>query len=256
VPGERVQLVDNGGAIVRLVRALADVMATTSGPSALIGGLAVLARVAGAYRVTNDVDAVAGPDVVDLVLAGRADRVGASWLVDGVKVDLVEVGTMPADRIAPAELPDDEPGRMFVLAHQWALDTATGMDIEACDHLGGTLAVARCRVATPAALVAMKVQSAPRRAAAGRHKAASDYADVHRLLTRPGLLGPIARELAGAPHGLGSWVAGELVGRFVDDAERITGIVRANLTLPPGSTITPADLRATGTRFDAAFRQR
>jgi len=73
----------------------------------------------------------------------------------------------------------------------------------------------------------MKVQAAPRRSAAGRYKAATDYADVRRL-TSAGLLFPAAAALAIAPHGLGAWVAAELERRFVGDAERVAGIIRSN----------------------------
>jgi hypothetical protein len=99
----------------------------------------------------------------------------------------------------------------------------------------------------------MKVQSAPRRLASGRHKTASDYADIHRLLTCPELLSPAAAALGTAPHGLGTWVAAELERQFVGDAERVAGIIRANLTLPPGSEIVPGDLRETGARFATEF---
>ena len=252
--GDRVQLLDEGGSVVRLVKALGAVVADASGPAALIGGLAVLARASGAYRVTNDVGAVAEPDTLGRVLAARGTPVGASWTVDGVKIDLVEVGTTPAAQLSVSDLPDDEADRLFVLAHQWALDIATEMEIAVCDERTRPLAVAACRVATPAALVAMKVQSAPRRSAAGRYKTASDYADVHRLLTRPGLLVQTAVALARAPHALGDWVAAELERRFVGDAERVAGVIRTNLTLAAGAAITPDDLRETGHRFLAAFR--
>ena len=255
VSGESVRLVDEGGSITRLVDALAAVVGGAGGPAALIGGLAVLARVGGAYRVTNDVDAVSEPGALAIILAERGEAIGSSWTVRSVKVDVVEVGTTPADRLQPADLPEDEADRMFVLAHQWALDTAAELELVACDSRLRTLASASCLVATPAALVAMKVQSAPRRSAAGRYKVASDYADVHRLLTHPGLLPPAAAALAGAPHGLGTWVAAELERRFVGDAERVTGIIRANLSLPPGSEIVPGDLRRTGARFVADFRR-
>ncbi|MHB8463278.1 MAG: hypothetical protein ACYDH6_04585 [Acidimicrobiales bacterium] len=100
----------------------------------------------------------------------------------------------------------------------------------------------------------MKVQSAPRRSAAGRYKAASDYADIHRLLTRPGLLARAAESLAAAPYALGTWVVAELERRFVEDAERVAGLIRANLTFAPGSTIGPDDIRSTGSRIVAFFR--
>jgi len=255
VSGERVRLVDDGGSITRLVDALANVVGAAGGPAALIGGLAVLARLGGAYRVTNDVDAVSEPGALAVVLAQRGEAIGSSWTVRGVKIDVVEVDTTPAERLQPAELPEDEADRMFVLAHQWALDTSTRLELVACDERLRRLASASCLVATPAALVAMKVQSAPRRSAAGRYKGASDYADVHRLLTHPGLLSPVAAALAAAPHDLGKWVAAELERRFVGDAERVAGTIRANLSLPTGNEIVPGDLRETGARFVAEFRR-
>ena len=246
---------DDGGSITRLVDALANIVGGAGGSAALIGGLAVLARVGGAYRVTNDVDAVSEPDALAVVLAERGEAIGASWTVRGVKIDVVEVGTTPAERLQPGDLPEDEADRMFVLAHQWALDTATELELVACDSRLRTLSTVVCLVATPAALVAMKVQSAPRRSAAGRHKVASDYSDIHRLIIRPGLLAAAADALATAPHDLGVWVAAELERRFVGDAERVAGMIRANLALPPGSEIVPGELRETGTRFVAEFRR-
>jgi hypothetical protein len=256
VSGERVRLVDDAGSITRLVDALADVLGGAGGPAALIGGLAVLARVGGAYRVTNDVDAVSEPDVLTVVLAEHGEAIGSSWTVRGVTIDLVEVGATAAERLQPADLPEDEADRIFVLAHQWALDTSTELEIVACDSRLRVLASASCLVATPAALVAMKTQSAPRRSAAARSKVASDYADVHRLLTHPGLLPLVAAALATAPHDLGTWVAAELERRFVGDAERIAGIIRTNLTLPPGNVIVPDDVRETCARFVTEFRLR
>jgi ribosomal protein L1 len=76
VSGEHVRLLDEGGAVVRLVRARDEVIAGAAGPAALIGGLAVLARASGAYRVTNDVDAVAEPEALGVVLTERGKRLG------------------------------------------------------------------------------------------------------------------------------------------------------------------------------------
>jgi hypothetical protein len=84
VSGERVRLVDDGGSISRLVDALANVVGGAGGPAALIGGLALLARVGGAYRVTNDVDAVSEPDALAVVLAERGDVIGSSWTMMSV----------------------------------------------------------------------------------------------------------------------------------------------------------------------------
>ena len=86
---------------------------------------------------------------------------------------------IPLDR-----LPEAEPDRIFVLAHRWALDTAEDLTLIAQED-GEVAAQVRCRFATPASLVAMKLQSAPKRRAARAHKAGGDYLDLFRLASHP-----------------------------------------------------------------------
>jgi hypothetical protein len=52
-------------------------------------------------------------------------------LIDGVKIDHIDVSDTPAADMAAADLPDDEWDRAFVLAHRWALDSATAVSIGA-----------------------------------------------------------------------------------------------------------------------------
>jgi hypothetical protein len=92
---------------------------------AVIGGLAVLARLQGAHRVTYDLDTVAtqhGDELTAVETVISTD--GVDGLLLGTKIDCIAVGDVPANDIAPDLLPEGEADRMFVLAHRWALDTA------------------------------------------------------------------------------------------------------------------------------------
>lgn len=86
---------------------------------AVIGGLAVLARVEGAHRVTEDLDTVAEqhgaePTVVDAVIAVD----GIDGLLGGTRIDCIGVGDVPAVELPFEQLPDAVEDRMFVLAHR------------------------------------------------------------------------------------------------------------------------------------------
>jgi len=98
--------------------------------------------------------------------------------------------------------------------------------------------VATCRFATPASIIAMKLQSAPRRRAGQSYKAAADYFDIFRLLSHPGLLRPLVEALKLAPHGLGEWAARELQARFIVDAAAGPAVL-ADGTKDGGGTIEP-----------------
>ena len=132
---------------------------------------------------------------------------GRDIRLEGVKVDCIDVGSTPAADLDPGALPEDQFDRAFVLAHRWALDSATPASLTVVSGERVPLATVSCRVATPAALVAMKLQSAPRRRAERAHKGPNDYGDLYALFTRPESLAGIAADLPGAPHGLGQWCA-------------------------------------------------
>lgn len=122
-----------------------------------------MVRLQGAHRVTDDLDTVAtqhgdDPTRVEIVA-------GAEGAVDGTKVDCIAVGDVPAAELLSEELPEDELDRAFVLSHRWALDTAENQLLSADDlELSATIG---CRFASAADLVAMKLQSSPRRKGAG-----------------------------------------------------------------------------------------
>lgn len=102
-----------------------------------------------------------------------------------VQVDVLEVSDADFD-----PLPEDPTGRLHVLSHAWAAETATAVHIRAQD--GTEVVVA---VAEPGPLVAMKLQSTFDR---GTDKASTDLLDIIRL-TLDRVCGPTARgQLAGA----------------------------------------------------------
>ena len=105
------------------------------------------------------------------------------------------------------------------------------------------LATAMCRVAPPAALVAMKLQSAPRRRAERAHKGPNDYGDLYALLTEPGSLHAIGTDLQKSPHGLGRWCAQRIELEFVTGAARTARVIRQMMLPDPP---TPEDIERTG----------
>ncbi len=205
--------------LVRALEALAQQVPTSE--FAVIGGLAVMVRLEGAHRVTDDLDTVAtqhgdGPITVELV-------VGAQGTIEGTKVDCIGVGDVPAAALLLANLPDDALDRAYVLSHRWALDTAENQVLHA-DYLDASASVT-CRFANAGALVAMKLQSAPRRQGQRSHKAGGDLFDIFRLTSHPALTRAIASSLRSAPHDLGDWCAGSVVDTFVDRAERTAAVI-------------------------------
>lgn len=242
--GEARLLADPAGKLLRLVQVLDRLHGTGPG-GVVIGGMAVLGRVATSFRVTDDVDHVAEPDSgLAVVLEAGGSRQGASsWVIDDVKVDVIEVGAVPAAAVPEGAWPDELDARLFAVAHQWAFDTAEPLTIEVWADEGPMVASATMLAATTPALCAMKLQSARRRPSARRYKAGSDYADLFRLLGGDGGAEAVAA-LGAAPAGLGRWAVGELRHRFGDEAERTVRTIRAATNLPPDEVITPSDLRA------------
>ncbi|HUY65387.1 MAG TPA: hypothetical protein VMV06_01090 [Acidimicrobiales bacterium] len=209
--------------LVATLDALAQAAPTSE--FAVIGGLAVLARLEGAHRVTYDLDTVAtqhgnAPSVVEAVV----NTGGADGFLLGTKVDCIAVGEIPATDIRAELLPDAEPDRVFVLAHRWALDMAEELTL-VVEENGAAVSRVRCRFATPASLVAMKLQSAPRRRAARAAKAGGDYLDLFRLASHPTMTRQIALALNDAPHDLGPWCMREIQRCMIDDADRTVGII-------------------------------
>jgi Nucleotidyl transferase AbiEii toxin, Type IV TA system len=225
VSGDTVFLRDDpAGNVAALVRATGTVAAHAGVPVALIGGLAVMCRISTGTRATGDVDVVSDTQADLVGGASAADNlVGADlarrdpgsesirlWL-GPTKVEIIET-----QAVAEADAVSIEPelSRLFVLAHRWALETATPMTLSAI----GTDVSAEIRVAVPAALVAMKLHSIHSRT--DERKRASDAWDLARLLDAHNADGAISRALGAGPAGLGALVTTQLRRAFVDDVTR------------------------------------
>lgn len=236
--GERIVLAGAAeGNAARLVQATARLGEADLGPHALVGGLAVMCRLAAVHRVTQDVDTVVEtttPTAVEVITSsvGMPDPSHpARAIVDGVKIDVIDTESFRYDDLDGVG-PED---RLFVISHRWALETATNTEIAA------GRATARIRVATPAALVAMKSGAILRGRPRDPRKRASDLFDVYRLLWEHDRAGAIAGSLGGAPFGLGRLVGQALQGRVVEQPERaVRWLVEGGAEM---DVVTPDDLR-------------
>lgn len=76
-----------------------------------------------------------------------------------------------------ADLPDDPADRLYLLAHDWAMVTASPLRIQVSDGLS-IVAEASVAAARPGPLVATKLQALPNR---GSTKEATDLLDIVRL---------------------------------------------------------------------------
>lgn len=174
--------------------------------AALIGGLAVTARVASTtgYRATNDVDFVSAdetPPTFLEVLTARHE-VEAPIVIDGIKVDIIPTYEISADDLVDI---DDGP-RLFVASHRWALETAEAVTLT-CATAAGTTTV-DTRLATPAALIAAKshaVGHARSQRRATKH--ASDLLDLYRLVDRYHPRGDLVPALQRAPGRIAAVIA-------------------------------------------------
>lgn len=144
----------------------------------IVGGLAVMSRIGGEHRVTQDIDSTFNrpddPPTMALLVAGGIAVPGDATQrvrIGGAVVDVIDTFEIDED-----ELPDDPKGRLFVCAHRYAWETGTPMSFI------GDANRATLRVATIDALIAMKAHALrfgrPERRA---KKRASDLYDVLRL---------------------------------------------------------------------------
>jgi hypothetical protein len=135
-----------------------------------------------------------------------------------------------------------------VLGHRYAYDTRHPTKVSVVDATtDATLASAEVDMATPAALVAMKLQSYPQRRGAVVAKQGSDVLDLHALLHRHDPDNEIADALAAADHGLGELCADRAQELLIDDAE--VAAARVNRF-----TIDPAELRSLAQRLVTGIR--
>lgn len=192
----------------------------------LIGGLAVMCRVGTPHRTTVDVDAVARdlPRVhAALARLAMISSGGGQYRFAGdLDLDVIDIAAMTTDELV-AQLADGglplTDLELNVVAHCWAHDSATTLDITAVDdETGAVLARADHRfVASAEGIVAMKVTTIPLRASSRPEKKASDLYDLGRVLVDGGMS---SGALLALPDPLAAGVAGRLRSWFVDDAGR------------------------------------
>ena len=144
----------------------------------IVGGLAVMSRIGGEHRVTQDIDSAfdrpEDPPTTSLLVADGIAEPGDS--PQRVRIGDAVVDVIDTFEIDEGHLPDDSKDRLFVCAHRYAWETGTRMTFVGDGHR------AALSVATVDALIAMKAHALrfgrPERRA---RKRASDLYDVLRL---------------------------------------------------------------------------
>ena len=238
----------SGDHLVRYTAALQQLSDISIGRHAVIGGFAVMVRLATAHRVTDDLDAVTWTEdgTPEAPIALLVEH-GATRSRNGVDLGDVHIDLIAVSDYESTQLPDDVDDAMFVITHAYGLASATWLTIETRDTTDNPATRATARVATPAALVAMKLRAMQQRRANVLNKRASDAYDAYRLLAAHDRDGSIARELAAAPDGLGAWC----ITRARDVFDTNAGQTRRWLATgsPDMAAVTDDDLRTVGTLF-------
>lgn len=242
-----------GAPMVPLVRAVGALGEAGLGHYAVVGGVAVTARLGQSHRATVDVDTVVDetrpPDAVEALLSlpGATPDPSADHrvFIDGTKIEILGVG--PID---DADL-DGVPAKnaLFVAAHVWALETATALTVvaEADSRVRAT-----APFASPAALVAMKLHAIEdRRPSGGSDKRAGDAWDIYRLLVDRDADGAIRGALSGGPPKLRALVRDAAERVLVTGASRTRGWLRAGDSTM--AAVTADELRSVGQRLLAAL---
>jgi hypothetical protein len=209
-----------GDHVGRYTAALRQLSEISIGRHAVVGGFAVMVRLATAHRVTDDLDAVTWTEdgTSDAPIAVLLEH-GATRSRNGVDLGDVHIDLIAVSDYEPDQLSVDVDDSMFVITHTYGLSSATWLTIEA-RRSDDVSTRATARVATPAALVAMKLRAMQQRRANVLNKRASDAYDAYRLLAAHDRDGSIARELATAPDGLGEWCVSRAREVFDTDASQ------------------------------------
>lgn len=239
-----------GTAMERLVHAIPRIESQTSRPVVVIGGLAVVCRLARPHRATADLDTVdrrrddETPQLELLLDAGALPRGPAGALLD-TSAGAIEVDVLEVTDAALRALPDDPTGRLHVMAHNWAAATASLMSL-------GTrgFAPVPVRVAEPGPLIAMKLQSLMDRGAA---KEASDLLDIVRLTLDPMAGVAVRQQLAGGDPQLRADCLLHVTHWLITHAKRSLGRVRST---PEGRATTLDDLELTAELLIASVQSR
>lgn len=213
----------------------------------VVGGLAVLCRLSRPYRATTDLDTVSRLEEgqtgqLELLVAAGATLSGPSGVqlptaLGPVQIDVLQVADADFD-----PLPDDPTGRLHVLSHAWAADTATLMTL-----MADAPPPVDVLVAQPAALVAIKLQSAMNRGAA---KEGTDFLDIVRLSTDPVTNRPVVDGLQSAGQQLKDDALLHVGRWFEKGRDRTLKRIR---TIPEGGATTMDDLDLVAELLTAAL---
>lgn len=218
-----------GDAMVPLVRAVAALADAGVGRYAVVGGVAVAARLNQAHRATADVDTVVDEttpsDAIEALLAlpntVRDTSAEHRVLVGGTKVEFLGVGPLNESDLDGIPTKD----ALFVASHVWALDTASPITViaAAADDVRAT-----APFATPAALIAMKLHAIEDRSnTSGQHKRAGDTWDIYRILVDLDIDGSV-REAFRLASGTLRYLVRDAAERVLDTAAaRTIGWLRA-----------------------------
>jgi hypothetical protein len=229
-----------GTSMSALVHAIPAITSRTGRKVVVIGGLAVVCRLTGAYRATSDLDIVSRcgeheRPQLELLLASGAEASGPSGALVPTSVGDVQVDVLEVTDAEVADLPADPTDRLHVLSHAWAAASATPMIIRASGMSNLTVAVAE-----PGPLVAMKLQSIMNRPAV---KEGTDLLDITRIILDH-RTGAVARgQLRDAEPRLRHDAALHARRWFVDQADRSARLVRA---IPEGRDQDPDDIGLVG----------
>jgi hypothetical protein len=198
VSGSQVTFI--GDAMAAVVQGIAEVRIRIGRPPVVVGGLAVMCRLADPYRATTDLDLVdrlrgETPQLQVLRASKGARPVPPTSVLlptayGLVKVDVLEVRQTEVDQ------PSDDPGdRLHASSHAWANDSATEVGIEVAPLSGARVHVSAL-VAEPGPLIAMKLQAIMNRTAA---KQGTDLQDIARLMLDARARPTALAQLGGCP---------------------------------------------------------
>ena len=218
----------------------------------LIGGVAVVLRVGGTHRATVDIDTLVRDSnrLVELLLGGGGEQRAAHKLIVPIatQLDIMAVGVVPErSSVEPSEY-------VFALAREWAFTTATMESVEVQSEGSRVVASASMRIATTAALIALKSVSLPRRADTNNPaKATSDTIDLLALIETESV-DAIAAALAHAPPALRRWAATTCDRVFVIDRRYTEARLRvARQPINPGALLLAGQLAEALASDDAAY---
>ena len=145
--------------------------------------------------------------------------------IDGIKVDVLETEPIEDEKLDGLS----ELQQLFIAAHCWALETATIVPV----RVGSDPAITELPVATPAALVAMKLHSIQSRRDDRPEKKGSDAEDLYRLLQAFDRNAGLAEAIRKGPDRLGSLVEG-YQSRACGWSDTYTGATFSYMGVSPG----------------------